>query len=318
MILIAFIFTARPVMAQELSIMGGLAESLDSGHISSSWQLEYRQGLGEHLDAGLSYVNEGHIPNHHRDGGALQFWAQTRALDKHLSLAAGLGPYYFFDTTNKTLAGPSQNDHGWAGILSLAATFYTESRWLFQLRTNWIGIGSDVDRLSAVAGIGYQLEDTATKPGFRDSVANPDAKNELTVFLGQTVTNTFSTSQDVATSIEYRRRLARHIEWTAAWLYEVDDRIIRRNGLTTQLWAVQPFFDDSFSIGVGGGGYFAVEHYDDLIYGKNTDRVLSGIVAFTASYRFQPHWDIRTSWNRIITKYHMDTDVIMGGVGFRF
>ncbi len=27
---------------------------------------------------------------------------------------------------------------------------------------------------------------------------------------------------------------------------------------------------------------------------------------------------LRTSWNRIVTDYDRDTDVIMGGVGYRF
>lgn len=298
--------------------MGGMT-NLDSSHISSSWQLEYRQGVGEHLFGGFSYINEGHITNHHRDGGALQVWAQTKALNKKLSVAAGLGPYYFFDTTSKTPTLPSHNEHGWAGILSLGATYYTDSRWLFQLRSNWIGIGNNLDGISAIAGIGYQLDDTApSKIEFLSNMAEDETKNEVTVFLGQTITNTFNTSQDIATSVEYRRSLTRHIDWTAAWLHESDDRVFRKNGITTQLWAVQRFFDDSFSLGAGAGGYFAIDHFDYALDGEDTNHFLSGIVTLTAAYRFQPSWDIRTSWSRIITKYNIDTDVIMGGVGIRF
>ena len=51
--------------------------------------------------------------------------------------------------------------------------------------------------------------------------------------------------------------------------------------------------------------------------GRSTGTV-SGIVTLTASYRFHPHWDLRTSWYRIVTSYDRDTDVLLGGVGYRF
>jgi len=45
---------------------------------------------------------------------------------------------------------------------------------------------------------------------------------------------------------------------------------------------------------------------------------LAGIVTLTGSYRIHRHWDVRTSWNRIVTDYNRDTDIILGGVGYRF
>jgi hypothetical protein len=48
------------------------------------------------------------------------------------------------------------------------------------------------------------------------------------------------------------------------------------------------------------------------------DERLSGIVTLTASYRFDPHWFARLSWNRIVTGYDRDTDVILLGGGYRF
>jgi hypothetical protein len=46
--------------------------------------------------------------------------------------------------------------------------------------------------------------------------------------------------------------------------------------------------------------------------------VLSGIVSASASYRFTQHWAARVTWNRVVTRYSRDTDVLMGGVGYRF
>ena len=320
LLLIAFVFAASTAQAQEFFLLGGAIENNAARNFSYSWQLEYRQALGEHIAASISYLNEGHFINHHRDGNTIQLWAQTTMLDQRLSLAAGVGPYYFFDTTSKASDGSSINDRGWGGALSLSATLYTESRWLFQLRANWVGIDGKFDTLSTVAGIGYQLEQpSAPKPSDKEiHQKDKTTANEVTVFLGQTITNTLDTSQDIATSIEYRRGLARHLDWTVAWLYEGDEHLIRRNGVTTQLWAVRPFLDDRLVLGVGGGGYFAIEQYHELINGKTRNRVLSGIFTLTGSYRLHPQWAIRTSWNRIITKYNMDTDVILGGLGYLF
>lgn len=320
LLLIVFVLAAHTVRAQEFYLLGGAIENRTTRDISYSWQLEYRQELGEHIAASLSYLNEGHLKNHHRDGNSIQIWAHRNVLDQRLSLAAGLGPYYFYDTTNNVPDGPSINDRGWGGALSLSATLYTESRWLFQLRSNWVGIGSKFDTFSTVAGIGYQLDyPYVSKAGYK-AITPEDSTttNEVTIFLGQTIANTHVTSQDIATSIEYRRGLARHMDWTAAWLYEGDERLIRRNGFTTQLWAVRPLLNDRLALGVGGGGYFAIEHYHDLINGKSSNKVLSGIFTLTGSYRLHPHWAVRTSWNRIITKYNMDTDVILGGLAYRF
>lgn len=320
LLLILLAIAACPVGAQEFYLLGGVMEEPDTGNSSYSWQLEYRQGLGEHFAASLSYLNEGHILKHRRDGHAAQLWARTNLLDRRLSLAAGAGPYYYYVTTSTMEGGSFTNDHGFAGMASLAATWYTESRWLFQLRGNLVGIGSGFDSLTAVAGIGYQLDPPATPgpipkgPPQREKTTD----NEITVFLGQTIVNSFDSEHSLATSVEYRRGVWRHVDWTVAWLYEGDNRLIRRHGVATQLWAVREFLDDRLALGVGGGLYFAINHYNELLNGRGTSSFLAGIVTMSASYRFHPRWDTRISWNRIVTDYDRDTDVILGGVGYRF
>ena len=308
-----------PARAEELHLLGGWMWDIGTNERSYSWQLEYMEGLNEHTAFSLSYLNEGHVPIHHRDGNAFQFWARTNLLDRRLSLAAGAGPYYYFDTTEAKAGASFSNDHGWGGMFSLAATWYTESRWLFQLRTNWVETGSSIDTMSTVFGIGYQLTPPpapgplAKAPLRQDKTTN----NEITVFIGRTIVNSFDSEHSLATAIEYRRGLWRYVDWTAGWLYEGDNRLIRRQGLITQLWAVKAFLDDRLALGVGGGGYMLIERWHELLQGDN-QRFFSGIVTMTGSYRLQPHWDIRTSWNRIVTNYDRDADVILAGIGYRF
>jgi hypothetical protein len=310
---------ACPAWAQEFLGLGGIMQQADTYDRTASWQLEYQEGLGEHFAFSIGYLNEGHVPDHHRDGHTAQLWTRTTLFDRRLSLAAGAGPFYYFDTVAAKSGASYANDHGWGANLSLAATWYTDSRWLFQLRTNLIEANAKADTLSALVGIGYQLEAPAT-PGPRPTAQSRSEKttnNELTVFLGRTIVNSFHSEHSVATAIEYRRGLLPYMDWTLTWLYEGDNRLSRRNGVCTQLWAVRDFFADRLTLGFGGGLYFNVDHY--LAQGRNGyEDEASGIATLTSSYRFDRHWDLRSSWNRIVTNYNADTDMILAGVGYRF
>lgn len=318
--LLLIIMTQAPVAAQELFLLGGSMQNTANSDSDTAWQLEYREGLGEHFAYSLTYLNEGHVPAHHRDGNAALLWTRVGLLDRRLSLGAGVGPYFYYDTTNARGSNDYSNKHGWGTMVSAAATWYTDSRWLFQLRTNWIETFDSIDSVSTLIGIGYQLE-APTSPGpvaTARPVTSAPTDNELTLFAGTTIVNSFESPQSVAVGLEYRRGITRYMEWTVGWLHEGDNRLVRRNGLTTQLWAVKSFFDDRFALGVGGGAYIVIDRYQQLLDKRENRQALSGLATLTGSYRFQPHWDLRTSWNRIVTNYNRDTDVILGGIGYRF
>jgi hypothetical protein len=88
--------------------------------------------------------------------------------------------------------------------------------------------------------------------------------------------------------------------------------------VTTQLWLVRPFLRERFVLGVGAGPYIAVDnHPEALTPSENPDRV-AGLVTLTGSYRLSPDWFTRLSWNRIVTEYSRDSDVVLLGVGYRF
>lgn len=316
----AIVLTGFRAEAQEFHGFGGMMQHADDGERSYSWQLEYQEGLGEHFAYSISYLNEGHVPEHHRDGQMAQLWTRTNLLGRQLSLAAGIGPFRYFDTKAAKAGASYRNDHGWGVTTSLAATWYTESRWLFQLRSNLVQTTSSIDTVSALIGIGYQLE-APPSPGPLRTVTPQRGKtteNELTLFLGRTIVNSFSSEHSVAAAVEYRRGLWRYVDWTVGWLYEGDNRLTRRNGITTQLWATRAMLDDRVSLAIGAGPYINIDHYRYQPPAGERNRAVSGIVTLTASYRLSPDWAVRTSWNRIVTSYNRDTDVILGGVGYRF
>jgi len=315
------LLSARPpsLRAQELYLLGGLLQNAHGGKDTSAWQLEYIEGLGENFGLGVSYLNEGHVPGHHRDGTTARLWARTNLLDRKLSLAASLGPYYYYDTLPAEGGTSYHNDHGWGAIFSSAATWYTDSRWLFQLRANVVENFTTFNSVSILAGIGYQLEAPSVS-GPVDKAPLQDlkkTKNEFSLLLGQTIVNSLESQKSVATAAEYRRRVWRYVDGSVGWLYEGDNRLFRRHGLTSQLWGIREFFDDRFSVGIGAGAYFPINmRAASRRFG--IDKSVCGIVTLTTSYRVLPLWDVRVSWNRIITDYDHDTDVILGGIGYRF
>jgi len=306
-------------LAQELYLLGGMLRNTNDGNKSYSWQLEYIESLGENFGLGVTYLNEGHVPNHHRDGTALTLWARSGLLDRRLSLAAGIGPYYYYDTMPANTEKGFINDHGWGGIFSSAVTWHTDSRWLFQLRTNWVKNFETFDSFSALAGIGYKFEEPSAAPLPKKSgPANAATmKNELVLYAGQTIVNSLKSQQSEALAVEFRRRVYPSVDWSATWFYEGDRRLTRRNGLAGELWAVRDFLDDRLTLGIGGGVYFPVDHRNNINKSRFS-RNVCGLVTLTSSYQILPPLSFRVSWNRVITNYDNDTDVILGGIGYRF
>ena len=309
---------ATPAPASEIYGLGGAVQSTSPSDLSYSWQLEFRQDLLKHLAAGVSYLNEGHFKGHHRDGYTAQFWTRADLLDYRLTVAAGVGPYFFLDTTSSSSPGGFSDNHGWKAMMSAAATWHLENNLLLELRSNWVKGPSGFDTVSALAGIGYHFEPALESLNTKEPTAERKMPNEVTLFLGRTIVNSFDSQQSLAAGVEYRRRLSRHVDWTLTGLYEGDNRLVRRDGALTQLWVTQELLDDTLSVGAGAGAYFNLSRYHNPFQGQGADQFLSGIIALTGSYRFAPHWAVRATWNRVVTSYERDTDVIVGGLGYRF
>jgi hypothetical protein len=315
--LLAFSALATAAQAAELYLLGGAIQPGNSRERSYSWQLEYRQDLLKHLAAGISYLNEGHIREHHRDGYTAQLWGRTELLDYRLTLGAAVGPYFFLDTTKNSTPVGFSNDHGWKAMMSLAAAWHLENNVILELRSNWVEGQSGFDSASILAGIGYHFE-PALEPQPSAQTRRLGPKNEITLFLGQTIANSLDSQKAIAAGLEYRRHVTRHVDWTFGGIYEGDNRLIRRDGIVTQLWAVQTLVEDTLQVGAGVGAYFDIGHYNNPFNGANDDRFVSAIVTLTGSYFFAPQWGVRASWNRVVTNYERDTDVILAGLGYRF
>lgn len=324
MALLSFILclTAAPhrASAEDLFFLWGFMGA--NGESSYSWQIDYRQELGRYGGFSVGYLNEGHVTNHHRDGHMLQFWLWDDFFNDKLNLAAGAGAFYYYDTTASKLK-PSQpyiNDHGIGASLSASATWVFDSRWLLQLRSNINLTESSINTYSALLGVGYRLEEPAHRRKDRiEAVSSYDVPtNTISLLIGKTIINSFDSEKSGNIGIEYRRRLMKYLDVSGLWLLEGDSRISRRNGVAGQIWAVRDFFDNRFGVGIGIGPYFSLNRYHDTADNYYRRHEISGIATISTKYAFHEHWEMRVSWNRIITGYDRDGDVMMLGLGYRF
>lgn len=308
---------AFPAAAQELLFHAGITHSREERQTTYAWSVGYDQALGEHTFFTLGWINEGHLDSHHRDGPVAQIGARARLMDRRLGLSIAAGPYAYFDTTLAGQGASYADDHGFGIVYGASLSWYCDSPWFLQLRARRIQSDSDIDTSRLLLGVGYEFA-AEREGGDATPRAARTTGNEITVFAGLTILNSFESQDSFASAIEYRRGVARHVDWTLGWLHEGDNQIIRRNGATTQLWAVRAFLDERLTLGAGAGAYVVVDERRGDDTAANDGEPVSGIVSLTASYRFGRRWLARFTWNRIVTGYSRDTDVILLGSGHRF
>ncbi len=318
----ASLLAPRAADATEASLLLGRMETLTGSGSARAWQADFRYNPIRYFTWSAFYLNEGHVTGHKRDGVATQLWGRIPMYKGRIAVSLGLGPYRFFDTAVRP-DGSFADLHGWAVVYSASAAYYTKSPWLVRLTVNHVRGSSDLDTNTYLLGVGYRLWrqkeiDPGALPG--DAEPGPPAKrgDELTAFVGQTIVNSPQDQKGIAAGVEFRKGLAAHFDWTLTWLNEGDPRILRRNGVGSQLWLVDAYFDNRLAIGAGGGGYYFVDKRRPPRPGQEGTRDLAFLLSLTASWRFTRHWSARATWNRVLVDYNRDTDVFVLGAGFRW
>jgi hypothetical protein len=309
-----FLMAASPAFAQEIFIHNGVTQQTGRPRDDSfAYAIGYMEGLGEHAAWSITYVNEGHMTTHKRDGLAPQIWGRQNILGRRLSLAVGVGPYLYYDTHIHP-GREFHNHHGVGGIASAAATLYLGERLFVQARGNWIEAPHSSSTFSATGGIGYQLEKPVISgplTGYSPKI-NPATYNELTLLSGLTTFNSIDNKDALAASVEYRRKIWRHFDLTVGWLYE--GRPVSRTGPMAQIWATRSFFDDRLDLAAGFGPYLGIDRHGE----RNVTQV-AYLASLTGSIRLFSHWALRGTWHRVGTvSTDHDTDVFLAGIVYRF
>ena len=316
---IACLCTTPQVKAQELSLLAGSMATANYKETSYTWQVDYRQDFYRNLAASVAYINEGHVIDHHRDGTAWELWGNLPFWNDRIALSLGVGAYYYYDTAQSPLG--SLNLHGVAPIFSFSATGYFTDRVFYRLMVNYIAPSNDFDSTTAAVGIGVWLGPDRRPRGSEPSKdpVKPDdyvTAPQITLFGGQSVVNTFLSEKAVAAALEYRQGIIPHFDGTITAIYEGDPQIIRRNGVAAQLWAVNSFGDDRFSVGVGVGPYVYIDRRNPPPGGSNNPAAVAPLVSITFAVRISEHWIGRFVFDRVTSSYNRDSDIFLGGLGY--
>jgi hypothetical protein len=311
----AMIAAAR---GQEFTVSGGVLTPSRVSESSYTWQIEYRQEVLRHFSASASWMNEGHVSGHHRDGTAWQGWLNFPFWRDRVALSLGAGAYFYFDT-RPSPGGGSADEHGVAPVYSGSAAFYISDRGFIRLAANRISAAESTKVTTATIGVGYWLgQDTGParlrrKAAPRESVT----RQEFTAFVGESVVNTFFSENAIAAAVEYRRGIAKHFDWTATYLNEGDPHIIRRNGFATQIWPAAAFLGDTVTLGFGVGPYLYFESKAEATRARQKPG-FAPLLSPTLSVRINDEWLVRLVWDRVMTDYDRDADIFLLGVGRRW
>ena len=307
--------------AQELSFVGGVMKTSGFEKGSYTWQVDYRQDFYRNFAASIAYINEGHVPGHHRDGTAWQAWGRLPLFQDRIAISLGVGAYYFFDT-QPLPGGDTANIHGTAPIYSLSGTGYLSNRWFYRVMVNYIEPAKDIKVTTMAVGAGFWFgRDKKPTPGKLGDAPDQYAyvtENELTLLGGQSVVNTFLSEKARAYGAEYRRGVIPHIDWTASAIYEGDPKIIRRNGLASQVWLVNTFFNDRIAVGGGLGPYIYLDHKHPAAAGSKNPAAIAPLASLTFSVRLAANWTMRLIFDRVTSSYNRDADIFLMGFGYRW
>ena len=313
--------TGLKLHAQELTVLGGVLPKTDAERSSYTWQVDYRQDFARYFAASIGYINEGHLRAHHRDGSGWEVWGVLPFAEDRFSLSLGVGAYYYFDT-QPLPGGDSLNVHGTAPIFSVALTGYFADRWYYRFNYNRIAPSGQINVNTLTAGMGFWFgQDRKPTTGKLGDAPNEKAyvsERELTLFGGQSVLNTFLDQKSLAYAAEYRQGLMSHVDWTASAIYEGNPKIVRRSGISAQIWAVNTFFEDRITVGAGLGPYVFLDKKRPASADKKNPAALAPLVSLTASVRLSENCTLRLIFDRVTTSYNRDADIFLIGLGCRW
>jgi hypothetical protein len=301
---------ALPAGSQELGLALGAARAHAPDDTSYAAIASYAHALAPHWSASFAYLNEGHVPSHHRDGHSIQLWYSTND-GEGFALRAGAGPYRFFDTTVAETPQGFGNAHGWAGLYSVVASWKPPGRWTWLVRADQVRARDSFDTTMVTAGASYRLDQDGSFAANAAPARFGARDRELALMAGQTILNSFESETAWAKMLELRAALTPSLRGSLAVLDEGRAGALDRHGAMAQLWLEPGFGNDRFTLGVGLGPYFA----NDQERGRNRWHALVGM---TASWRFSRAWAARITWNRVASNYDRDSDILTAGIGYRF
>jgi hypothetical protein len=300
---------------QEFYVQMGGNYDLHSRQSSYTWQFDFRRPIADGLDLSFGWLNEGHFPDHHRDGFTGQLWGRFFSTQRRFSLWGGLGFYHYYDTTSDS-AGGYLNNHGLRPVISLQARKRLgRSSWEF-LATVYSATRGDAPRTFGLLG-GFSfhpLRDGSDLSSVNSTVLY-DRYQEVMVYSGTTIQNSFNSETARNFMVEYRDAFWPHGAWSVSLISEGDTTQMRREGLAAQFWLTRAFAGRHVELEMAAGPYFTRV----VLMDAEPSRIVwttSAKITVGAGFRIDNELCLRLHWNRILTSYNRDTDVLDVGLGY--
>jgi hypothetical protein len=307
------------VQAQEVGLLGGALAGEGGGADTYAWQAVYRHEVHPRVGLSFGWFNEGHLPEHHRDGAAIQAWTCLAGWDRPWTLALGLGPYRWFDTRPLPVAGDFEDRHGVGAIASLQLIRHQAgSRLSWQAQVTRTLLSGHEGTTSLLVGGAYRFGAPFFE-GRRGLPERPDAvpRHQVAILAGRTIQNSLRSEGSEAWMAEYRYALSRHWALAAAYVDEGDTGLLRRDGLSLQAWVGGAFLADRLYLGVGAGPHLDRVSLDPdgREHGPSLERM--GLRASVgAGWRLDAAWMLRGTFSRTVSTYDRDTDLLLMGLGY--
>jgi len=311
--------TPATACAQSLAALAGLTENDDHQSDSYAWQIEFQQRLTPLLSGSLSWLNEGHYPDHHRDGAAAQLWLNSPAWHDRIVLSVGGGPYVYFDTESDSSGRGFSNVHSVAAVLSAAATADMGGGWFLRLNLNDVWAPADIGTYAVLLGGGYRFGSYgrgALAPSSSGHAASDSLPQQLQLFAGEMILNDPSSRSGRSYGADYRLELARWAAWSATWFYDPGSPSGRRDRAASQLWLVEPMANDRLALSIGLGVYAEVGPQTTPT--ATSPSPISGLSGLRAEWRVTRRNSVVLTWQRTFTNDDDDRDIITLGYAFRF
>ena len=302
--------------AQDASLLAGaMRADTDAGNTSFAVNVGYTQHLHKYFSVSADYLNEGHPKFHHRDGLGAQLWAHTAIPERGWSFGAGVGPYYYFDTTTGNGSfGDYRNEHGWGQLMSLNAIYHLHSRAYVEARLSHTHGITSHDSTMLMVGMGYELG--SVPRAIR--LENADRGDNLVMLLaGRSIVNSFKSETSTSTGLEYRRTFTPNIEGSVILMNEGKVDAAERKGVSAQVWLLRPFTERTV-LEMGFGAYAMRDQLDRTDPHAERENHVAPIASIGMRYRIDDHWRAQLTWSRVITNYERDSDVFLLGAGYAF
>jgi hypothetical protein len=257
-------------------------------------------GLTDWFAVNVVYLNEGHPENHHRDGFAIQPSLYKDFDNWRVQLSTG--PYYSMDTTRQADGTVLNDKH--LGLLSSVALKWHPSpgNWYVGIGYNNVWMQNKLNSNSTILFLGTDMQKDAGEVNSGNA-----SRLKVGLWIGPADTTNPGTKVKNAGQLEFELPFKNLFSYSIAALYEGNTTLADRKGVMVQAWYNENF--NRWTLSAGAGPYLE----RDALRDKRATNVLA-VASVRATYKLTNRTNLGLDFNRVISFYNKDADMILLGL----